>query len=448
MLNRKLNIGFITTVSGRWPRELPEERERVYSRWLKDAAAFGNVECYSGGVVDSTVKVREAVDQLRGWGVDVLVLVCGAFTNDDVSSIMAEELNVPIILWAPFEPPFAKDDRLYANALVSVTMNAASLHALGKTNHVVYGSYDDERAAKRLLSLLRAYNVKKNLKGMLLGLFGYRPTSYYVSSFDETLIRNTFGIRMDECDLKMVFNKMEELPEAPVKQDMARLEQTFTIKNLPEGYLENHSRLYLALKEMMGTLGYDHAVFKCWPEMGALKTTPCAVLGRIIDEGTVVGCEGDVDATITAIIESVISGQPAFITDMINIDEKKNTLSYWHCGNAAPSLHKGEVILSNHPLAGQGTAFYTSLKTGQVTAARFTNLKGSYKLFVFKGHAEDTERFTKGSMINVKPEKPVYDLLMRSIDLGVPHHYSIVWDDIYDDLILYAKLAGIEVLEI
>ena len=445
MLDRKLNIGFITTLSGRWPRELPEKRESEYGLWLKEAAAFGNVTCFSGGVVDCTAKVMEAVEQFRG--IDVLVLVYGAFTNDDVSSIMAEELNVPIILWAPFEPPFAKGERLYANALVAATMNAASLYALGKTCHVVYGSHDDKRAATRLLSLLRAYSVKKALKGMLLGLFGYRPTAYYVSCFNEMLIRNTFGIRMDECDLKVVFDKMREIPEAQVKQDMAYMEQTFTISNLPEGYLENHSRLYFALKEVMKTLGYDHVVIKCWPEMGNLKTTPCAVLGRIIDEGTVAGCEGDVDATITAIIEKLISGQPVFIADMINIDENKNILSYWHCGNAAPSLHKGDVTLSNHPLAGQGTAFYTGLKTGKVTIARFANIKGAYKLFVLKGLAENTECYTKGSMVNVKVEKPVYDLIMRTIDLGLPHHYSLVWDDIYEDLIMYAKLAGIEVLE-
>ena len=448
MLNRKLNIGFITTVSGRWPRELPEKREQEYSRRLKEIAAFANVECYSGGVVDSTAKVREAAEQFRSGGADVLVLVYGAFTNDDVCSILAEELNIPIILWAPFEPPFAKDDRLYANALVAATMNSASMYAFGKTAHVVYGSHDNERAASRLKSLLRAYGLKKALKGMLLGLFGYRPTAYYISCFDEMLIRNTFGIRMDECDLKIVFDKMKELPEAPVKQDMTRMEQTFCIKNLPEGHLENHSRLYLAIKETMATLGYDHAVLKCWPEMGSLKTTPCAVLGRIIDEGKVIGCEGDVDATITAIIESLVSGTSAFITDMINIDEGKNTLSYWHCGNAAPSLHKGEVTLSNHPLAGQGTAFYTALKPGKVTIARFANIKGSYKLFILKGVAEETERFTKGSMVNIKIEKPVYEVIMRSIDLGLPHHYSIVWDDIYDDLIMFAGLAGIEVLKI
>jgi len=447
MTVKKLNIGFITTVSGRWPRELPEKRDMEYGCWLKENAAFGNVECFSGGVVDSTVKVREAVDQFRKCGADVLVLVYGAFTNDDVSSILAEELNIPIILWAPFEPPYAKDDRLYANALVAATMNSASLHAFGKTSHVVYGSHDNERASGRLLSLLRAYSARKALKGMLLGLFGYRPTAYYISSFDEMLIRNTFGIRIDECDLKIVFDKMKELHDEPVKQDMAQTEKTFCIKNLPEGHLENHSRLYLALKEIMATLGYDHAVLKCWPEMGSLKTTPCAVIGRITDEGTVIGCEGDVDATITAIIESIVSGQSAFITDMINIDETKNTLSYWHCGNAAPSLHKGEVTLSNHPLAGQGTAFYTALKTGKVTIARFANLKGSYKLVIMKGTAEETERFTKGSMINVKIDKPVYDVIMRTIDLGVPHHYSIVWDDIYDDLVMYARVSGIEVLE-
>ena len=31
----QLTIGFITTCSGRWPREVPEQRNREYGEWLE-----------------------------------------------------------------------------------------------------------------------------------------------------------------------------------------------------------------------------------------------------------------------------------------------------------------------------------------------------------------------------------------------------------------------------
>ena len=35
-MKSKLNIGFLTTCSGRWPRELPVKREAEYGAWLEE----------------------------------------------------------------------------------------------------------------------------------------------------------------------------------------------------------------------------------------------------------------------------------------------------------------------------------------------------------------------------------------------------------------------------
>lgn len=45
------------------------------------------------------------------------------------------------------------------------------------------------------------------------------------------------------------------------------------------------------------------------------------------------------DAGIAALVQNVLTDKPTFITDLINLDEKENTVTFWHCGNAAPSLH-------------------------------------------------------------------------------------------------------------
>ena len=134
---------------------------------------------------------------------------------------------------------------------------------------------------------------------------------------------------------------------------------------------------------------------------------------------------------------------------MINIDEEQNTLTYWHCGNAALSLMNPghEVTLDNHPLAGQGTAFYGSLKTGPVTVTRFCNMNGVYKLFLLRGEAVDTPRNTRGVMVSIKTKAPVRGIVENVIKKGIPHHYSIVWQDVADEMIAVAELLGIEVIE-
>lgn len=448
-MSKKLHLGFVTTYSGRWPKELPEQRNEEYGNWLTEQ--LPQVDVVRASQIGCTSQaLEEIVEEFKKASVDVIVMVYGAFTGDDAAAYLTEMLNVPIILWAPYEVHFEKNTRLYANALCAMTMNGAALHRLGASYHTVYGSLDDDRAASKVKSLVMAYHTVKAMRHTNLGLLGYRPTAFYNCAFDEGLIRRTFGVKIEETDLKVVFDKMAEISDEACHADMKKMEESYNMDTLPEGHLENHSRLYLALKEVMDAQNYDFATIKCWPEMGNLHTTPCAVLGRLADDNVNIGCEGDVDAELAQIAEHYLTGLPTFIADMINIDEEKNSMTFWHCGNAAPSLvnPKYELLLRNHPLAGQGTAFWGALKPGRVTIARFCNIDGGYKLFLMKGEALDKDRYTRGIMANVKVERPVREVVEQIVDAGIPHHYSLVWADVAEELKQICVLLGIPVMEL
>ena len=262
-MKEQLHVGFVTTYSGRWPRELPEKRREEYGTWLlQQPSQIKAVR--AGQIVCSRETLEETAREFQAARVDVIVMVYGAFTGDDVAAYLAETVRVPIILWAPYEVPFEKNTRLYANALCAMTMNAAALHRLGAVCHTVYGSLEDERAADKVKRLLLAYYAVKAMRHTNLGLLGYRPTAFYNCAFDEGLIRRTFGVKIEETDLKVIFDRMEEISQEACQKEMDRAEETFDVE-LPEGHLENHARLYLALKEVMGQQGYDFGVIKCWP---------------------------------------------------------------------------------------------------------------------------------------------------------------------------------------
>ena len=449
-MTEKLNVGLIVTLSGRWPRELPIRRHKEYTAWARETLTGMNL-VMPEQVLTTPEEVNRAISEMRREQVDAVVMVYGAFTGDDIAASIVQKMNVPLILWAPYEPPYEREERLWANALCAMTMNAAALGRLGYPCHTVYGSKEDERAAGKVINLLKAYAVKKAMSRMTLGLFGYRPTNYYVSTFDEAAIRRTFGITMNATELKTVFDDMAALPEEEVKKDMEKVSSEWNISRLPEGHLENHSRLYLALKNRVKADGYDFGIIKCWPEMGAAHTQPCAVLGRLLDDGLSIGCEGDVDAGVTQVMEMLLSENNApFITDMIDINEDENTMTFWHCGNAAPSLHnpKYHPELCNHPLVGQGSAFWTALKPGYVTIARLHNFHGQYKLVLMRGEALDRDRVTRGCMTQVKMTAPVRRTTERLIEEEIPHHYVLVWDDIYDAMKQTAALLNIPVIEL
>lgn len=448
-MKKTLNLGFLVSASGRWPHELPEKRLREYGEWLEKNTSGAKVISFPR-LVCTHDDLNECAASFSESKVDVIVLVYGAFTGDDIPCGLADSCRCPIVLWAPREEKWERQDRLYANALCSAAMNGASLKRIHAPHHILFGNREEPRVRQELQNILMAYTVTKNLQGFTFGLFGYRPTAFYNCAFDEVTIRRTFGINFEETDLKVVYDTMAELPWSEVEAEMAWINGTWDATALPDGHLENHARLYLALKRLVQQQGYNYSSIKCWPEMGNLHTTPCAVLGRLADEGIGIACEGDIDAGIAAIVQTMLTGQPTFITDLINIDEEENTVTMWHCGNAAPSLHNKQdgVTMCNHPLAGQGSAFWCSLKSGPVTAARFTNIDGQYRLFLLRGTAVPTVRNTRGSMVNVKVSTPVLELVQKIAEQGMSHHYSVVWQDVADAMALVAKTLGIPVIEL
>ena len=447
-MKKRLNVGFVVTKSGRWPEGLGLRRLANYGAWVKENLPHSAVSVFDR-LVSTKGDVNDCISYMQAHKVDIIIQLYGAFTGDDVCCSFADELKVPIVLWAPREEQWVRQDRLYANALCSATMNGASLMRIHAPHHILFGNMDEERVTGELFSLISAYAAVKNIKGMTYGLFGYRPTAFYNCAFDEMTIRRTFGINMEEIDLKVVFDRMAEFTQEEVDAEMKRVEGLWDTKALPAGHLENHARLYMALKDLFHKQGYDYAAIKCWPEMGNLHTTPCAVLGRLIDEGITISCEGDMDAGIAALAENVLTDQATFIADLINISEEENTVTFWHCGNAAPSLHNKTdgVTMCNHPLAGQGTAFWCALKDGPVTAARFTNIDGQYRLFLLSGKAVPTTRNTRGSMVNVEVQTPVLDLIHKIAENGMSHHWAIVWQDVAEELTALAKLLNIPVIK-
>lgn len=447
MEQKKLRVGLVTTVSGRWPKELPDQRHQEYSDWLTDN--FPEISFMrSPRIVATNQDLQEIIAGLRKEAVDLIIMILGAFTGDLAATSLAEELKVPLILWAPNEPPF-DGGRLIANSLVAATMNAAAMHRLGLKYHFIYGDYSKERVRREVAGYLRVYDTIKKLRNTFLGLAGYRPIAFYSSTFDETLIRKNFGVKMEEYDLKQLFDLAEGIDQERVKIDAEMVAQSVDNLDLPEGYLENHCRLFLALEEFIKAEGLTALTLKCWPEMGSLKYTPCAVLSRFADRDFIIGCESDVDATLTMLIQKYLTGQMTFMGDLIRIDETRNTALFWHCGQAGLQLKDplSPVFMTNHPLAGQGTAFQTTLKSGIVTVARMSNIGGRYKMFLTRGQAIPTVKEVTGVMVDVVLEAPVLETIYRIAEAGVPHHYSLVWEDLVDDLEMFCKILDIEILE-
>lgn len=59
-MKQKLNVGFVTTYSGRWPKELPEQRDKEYGAWLEEQ--FPQINVVKASQIGCT---KEALKRLQ-----------------------------------------------------------------------------------------------------------------------------------------------------------------------------------------------------------------------------------------------------------------------------------------------------------------------------------------------------------------------------------------------
>ena len=69
-------------------------------------------------------------------------------------------------------------------------------------------------------------------------------------------------------------------------------------------------------------------------------------------------------------------------------------------------------------------------------------------LFLMWGVALDLDRYRRGFLANVNLKRPVREVIEKIIEEGVPHHYSLVWADVADELRQMCGLLGIPVIEL
>ena len=58
-------------------------------------------------VLTTPEEVNEAIRMMRKAETDAVIMVYGAFTGDDIAASIVQKMDVPLILWAPYEPPYA-----------------------------------------------------------------------------------------------------------------------------------------------------------------------------------------------------------------------------------------------------------------------------------------------------------------------------------------------------
>jgi len=395
-------------------------------------------------------EVSSAIAGLRKEQLDIVLLLQVTFTDASMTMEIARQIAAPLVMWSFPEP--RTGGRLRLNSFCGINLAA---HALSRAHigyDYVHGAPSDDKAISRLCDLARAAAVKKSLTEVRIGVIGNHPEGFDACMFSRQECLELFGVEVEEHNLIEFLDSVKELDDTvalphyherqTVLTNLAEMDRDVTLKSL---------KAYEGMRRLIDERSYDGLAVRCWPEFfthyGAAACGAIALLNEKFIPG---GCEADVHGVITSLILQRLAGEPAFNTDLVDIDPESDTCVFWHCGQAPvqmadPEAEVRATIHSNRklPLLNE-----FPLKPGRITMARISKGHDTTTLVIGGGEMVRAPLAFSGTAGVARLDSPVSEVLDNLMRAGLEHHTAIVYGDHRPTLRILASYLGIEVIEL
>ncbi len=210
--------------------------------------------------------------------------------------------------------------------------------------------------------------------------------------------------------------------------------------------VENVAKLYLTLKAFCSERRANAVAISCNPRMEPMHV-PCLAISKLRGEGLPAACEVDLYSAVTMTLLYSVSGKPAFMGNVVNVDATTNTIAISHC--AMPFVMDGSTqqpytLRSYHDMRFRGSVTaYVKLKRGQkVTIARMG--KGLREMLIMGGEIVDQkDGYDCRNTVFVKVSD--VSAFFRNI-LG--NHHCLIYGDYVEPLLTLCQLLGVRAIEI
>ncbi|MBL8133741.1 MAG: L-fucose/L-arabinose isomerase family protein [Anaerolineae bacterium] len=399
-------------------------------------------------VTDADAAIR-CGHQLAELEIDAVVVLQATFADSTMVRAIAEQIDVPLLLWALPEPHTG--GRLRLNSLCGINLGAHALRRAGLRYHTAYADPSDPAVIAQLDALVRANRIRRALSSARIGVIGEHPTGFDTCRYDAAELRARLGVEVVPVPLReRVFADARAVDAGAVDALMTEMQgrlQGITDDAPTRGTLAT----YAALEKIAGEEALNGCAVRCWPEFFTeLGCAACGAMSMLTDSGIPASCEADVNGTITQVILAQASGEAAFGSDIVSLDSARDALVLWHCGLAPLSMaDKAEqpkaTLHSNRRLP---LLMDFMLKPGTVTVARLSEAGGEMRLVLGRGEIIRGEKPFSGTTGLIRFARPAQEVLGTILAEGLEHHIALTYGDHLPALLALAQMLELPVLEL
>ncbi len=363
---------------------------------------------------------------------DLIVFQNLTFANSAYISEVLRRFDCPVVLWTLREP-VTDGGRLRLNSLTGAYSAANAMRAFGdRPFRYVFGSPEEQQTKEAVLAALKAAEVKHALRSLKLAAVGHTPQGFGFGRGLDSELLYRFGVELVSIEARELIEKAKAYTEEECACWLDKTaSMTCGLESIPPQNRIDHARLMKAYYEFAQESGIGALASRCWPDFFTSFGTPvCTVLSMLNDMGVVSACEADVCGAVSMWIGAFLSGQPAFFGDPVSLDEKENTITFWHCGAAACSLARRDTgaAVGVHPNRKIGPVMDFGCEAWpDATVFRIgREADGSYRFFLMEGSILDKPKQFTGTSVVFRPDTACRPAVENSVRDGFEPHFAVI----------------------
>ncbi len=335
-----------------------------------------------------------------------------------------------------------------------------ALMEVGIPHKFVYGAADDEQEVGKVASFCRAAAMKNRLNMATIGTFGGRGMGQTCGAADPSQWMKTFGIDIDSRDTTELIRTAEGITAGELAELEPRIKQLFGA--VPDRNLVNERsmRLYLAIKKLVQSNGWDYYTIQSFPGLGDDYSATCFAQSMMLEDRVGTSTLGDFNTAMSVILLNELSPEPVYYGDLQHVDKGNSEIKIIGDGACPPSLASklGPAGFAEHGIPTEGEAGGLSVKllckAGQGVLARLGRVDGWFTMVlvrcsIFEPPAEQLAQRQRECGIPFWPHGFV--TAQGDMDVLLEHwtnEYACLGygAHLYDDIIDFCKLTGIELI--
>lgn len=382
---------------------------------------------------------------------DLVILQNITFANAAYASEVLKKLDCPILLWTLREPVI-DGGRLRLNSLTGAYSAANAIKAFRKEPlNYIFGSPEEEEVRAKVGATIRAAKLKYDMRHLTVAAVGHTPQGFgFGRALDLEMLEN-FGASLESIEARELIDIAKGFSDEDVKDYLADAgERMCGLENTPEQNRKDFARLYRAYKEYVKEHHVGALASRCWPDFFTAFGTPvCAVLAMLNDLGVAASCEADTYGALSMYLGMQLTQQATFFGDPVSMDEKENTITFWHCGTAACSLAREDTgakvdVHCNRKIG--PTLDFGCKPCKEVTIFRIgKDSDGDFRFFIAGGEALDKPKQFNGTSLVVKTNADAKTIVYESVEAGWEPHFVVAYGNVAAELEVLAGMLNMEV---